>query len=113
VYVTTFPRPGRKWLVSSAGGASPRWRSDGSEIFYIAPDRMLVAAEVNGQGVDFKVRAARPLFAVPTTPGGYSYDVAKDSQRFLVTVPGGYASPEPLEVVLNWQAELKQRVPVK
>lgn len=50
----------------------------------MAPDRMLMAAEVNGQGVDFKVRAARPLFAVPTTPGGYSYDVAKDGQRFLV-----------------------------
>ncbi|MGE5836912.1 MAG: hypothetical protein ACM4AI_20730 [Acidobacteriota bacterium] len=37
----------------------------------------------------------------------------RTASDFSWTVPGGYASTEFLEVVLNWQAELKQRVPVK
>jgi Tol biopolymer transport system component len=26
-----------KWQVSTAGGAQPRWRADGKELFYVAP----------------------------------------------------------------------------
>ena len=38
VFVAPFPGPGGKWQVSTAGGFEPRWRRDGKELFYIAPD---------------------------------------------------------------------------
>jgi hypothetical protein len=86
VYVAAFPRSGGKWQVSTAGGGFPRWRHDGKEIFYVAADNKLMAAEVNGQGAGFEVGAARPLFELQ--PGlGYFYDVARDGQRFLVIPP--------------------------
>jgi hypothetical protein len=49
VYVAQFPGPGGKWQVSTTGGNWPRWRHDGKEIFYLAPDNTLMAAEVNLQ----------------------------------------------------------------
>jgi hypothetical protein len=48
---------------------------------------------------------------------GRTYDVSKDGQRFLMiknATSGEQASaPTPINVVLNWSGELKQRVPSK
>ena len=38
IYVLTFPEAGGKWQVTTAGGVQPRWRPDGQELFYVAPD---------------------------------------------------------------------------
>src|SRR5437870_9052201 len=35
-----FPGPGGKWQVSTAGGTFPQWRTDGKELFFIAPKLM-------------------------------------------------------------------------
>lgn len=35
-----------KWQISTAGGAQPAWRADGKEIFYIAPDGMMMAVPI-------------------------------------------------------------------
>lgn len=43
VYVQSFPGPGPKTLVSTNGGAQPRWRHDSREPFYISPDDRLMA----------------------------------------------------------------------
>ena len=38
--------PGPKVQVSVGGGTMPRWRRDGSELFYLAPDRRLMAVSI-------------------------------------------------------------------
>jgi hypothetical protein len=38
VYVRALQGSSGKWQVSRGGGSYPRWRRDGKEIFYIAPD---------------------------------------------------------------------------
>ena len=43
IYIRTFPEAGGKWQVSAAGGVQPRWRRDGRELFYVAPDTRLMA----------------------------------------------------------------------
>ena len=44
---TRFPTPGQAWRVSADGGSTQaRWRRDGKEIFYVAPDRQLMSAAV-------------------------------------------------------------------
>src|SRR5215471_6681370 len=35
---TGTPPGGGKWQVSTQGGVSPRWNSNGKELFYVAPD---------------------------------------------------------------------------
>jgi serine/threonine protein kinase len=103
VYAAPFPGPGGKRQVSTAGGALPRWRADGKELFYRAVDNRLMAAQVDAKGGAFEVKKVEPLFG----PLVGSYDVSADGQRFLTAVPVGGATDTPLTVVQNWTAGLK------
>jgi dipeptidyl aminopeptidase/acylaminoacyl peptidase len=95
VYVSPFPPvpSGRRWLVSKGGGTQARWRRDGKELYFLSPDRMIVAAAVSASGADFEVGALQPLFDIRLPYGQYhAFDVTADGQRFLVdtlvTLPG-------------------------
>ena len=46
VYVQGYPERRGKWQVSQVGGRFPHWRSDGRELYWRAPDSMLMAAPV-------------------------------------------------------------------
>ena len=54
-----------------------------------------------------------------TPQAGRTYDVSSDGKRFLLmkdatpTTSSPAPPPPQLVVILNWQEELKQRVPVK
>jgi eukaryotic-like serine/threonine-protein kinase len=76
---------GNPVVVTSGGGRTPLWRGDGKEIFYVTPDGMATAVEVNA-GVAFQVGVPKPLFKVPT--GVLFWDTAPDGARFLMPVPG-------------------------
>ena len=111
VYVAPFPRRGDKWQVSTAGGSWPRWGSDGKEIFYLAPDKKLMSAMVNGAGSAFEVGPVRPLFdthALTIGNTGSMYDVSPDGKRFLVNTLAEEAAPAPITLVVNWPALLKK-----
>jgi Tol biopolymer transport system component/tRNA A-37 threonylcarbamoyl transferase component Bud32 len=108
VYVTSFPGPGGKWQSSVGGGSLPRWRHDGSEIFYLGPDNKLMAAAVNAKGSSFEVGAVKPLFQTHATAYRYSYDVTPDGQRFLISTAPEQPGTAPITIVLNWAAGLKK-----
>ena len=100
VYVTRFPATGQRWQVSSGGGTATRWRNDGRELYFVSPDRWLVAMPVDGTGEQFETGPAQRLFETRYPyPPFHSFDVSADGQRFLVntavaspTVPGVSAS---------------------
>ena len=101
VYVQPFPLTGGKWQVSIDGGQQPRWRSDGKEIFYVAPNRGLMAAGVT-PGPPLTVRAPSALFRllwIGPHPFRPVYAVSGDGQRFLVPVP--QSGIMPITVVVN------------
>jgi serine/threonine protein kinase len=108
VYVAPFPGPGGKRQVSNGGGDWPRWRADGTEIFYRAPDNMLMVAAVNGRGPTFEIGAVKPLFQMRSAGTGHAYAVTADGQRFLVNTAPEEASAAPITVVVNWTAGLSQ-----
>jgi len=116
VFVTPFPGPGRKWLISTGAGDQPRWRRDGSEIFFVDYDsRQLMAASVNGKGRDFSVHAVNPLFDIRSSEmfslssySGYRYDVSPDGRRFLANMALEQTASTPITVVLNWTSLLKK-----
>ena len=98
---------GGKWQMSTAGGDKPRWSRDGKELFYIAPDRKLMAVPVK-LGPPFQPGVAVPLFEIQAN-GFFPYDVSPDG-RFLISQPTAEDAPvsSPLTIVLNWQASLKR-----
>lgn len=108
VYVAPFPGADGKWQISTAGGIRPRWRRDGSEIFYLAPDDKLMAALVNAKGSSFEVGAVKPLFQTRATATRYSYDVSADGQRFLINTTPEQAASAPITIVVNWTVGLKK-----
>jgi eukaryotic-like serine/threonine-protein kinase len=109
VYVTAFPGPGGKRRVSTAGGSYPRWRRDGKEIFYLAPDNKLMAVEVNLKGTELEIGTARVLFEVNAYTGaGYPYDVTTDGQRFLFMTTQEQRESTPITLVQNWAAGVKK-----
>jgi len=109
VYVQPFPGPGAKWRVSRDGGQFPRWRGDGKELFFVAGDRALMAAEVVA-GPTFAAGDPRPLF--PIHPRARTldcpYDVTADGRRFLVSVTSGEDASVPITLVQNWPELLKR-----
>ena len=122
VHVRTFPGAEGKWLVSVAGGTQPRWRRDGKELFYVAPDGRLMAVMLGADetGHTLKVGDAVPLFRlnVVTAPSTGvlaiaagpkpQYAVAPDG-RFLVIVPvAETAAPTVISLVINWPATLER-----
>ena len=109
VYVETFPRSDRKWPVSTNGGYEPRWRADGREIYYLSENRKLMAVSV-GAGPSFGVPVTLFQTRVPTgvTANRTHYVPSRDGKRFLVNTQSGDPSPNPITVVLNWQAGLKK-----
>ncbi len=103
VYVTTFPQPGRAWRISKSGGNNPAWRADGKELFYLS-GKQLFAASVSNGGTEFQVSASQPLFEIE----GANYAVSRDGQRFLTSVVTERAPTPPINVALNWTAEVKK-----
>ena len=107
VYVAPFPGPGATRQISTAGDRLPRWRADGREIFYVAPDGQIAAAEVAVRNGVLDTGEARVLFNPRMLlVTSYAYDVSADGQRFLAITPRSGA--EGLTIVQNWPALLKK-----
>ena len=115
IYVRTFSPAtaatgsdtGGKWLISTAGGTEPRWRGDGKELYYLAPDNMVMAVEISANPA-FSAGVPKALFQAPRYPSFISeshWDVTRDGKRFLFAAQSTQA---PFTVVVNWQAGLKK-----
>jgi serine/threonine protein kinase len=109
IYIQRFPDPSARILISSGGGLQPRFRPDGKELFYVAPDGRLMAVPLRfpsgGQTVEpdppvalFVTRVASTLSA----GSGEEYAVSADGQRFLMNAFVERAE-HPITLVLNRQ----------
>ena len=106
VHVAPFPGPGGKWQISTSGGDFPRWRRDGKELFYLAPDNRLMAAAITVDATRVEVGAVQALFGLRRGGVRYFYDVSADGQRFLVNTADEQGASTALTLVLNWPASL-------
>ena len=108
--VRPFPGPGPWWPVSSGGGIAPRWRHDGRELYYIAPDSALITVPITYQGDTLQAGVPVRLFQTRIAGGGraqpptFEYAVARDG-RFLINVELEGASPSAITLLLNWNAK--------
>lgn len=117
IYVQSFPTAlGSKTIISTGGGISPRWRDDGTELYYISADSKMMAVDVSTSPV-FKAGIPRTLFPAPIWGRGSfhnvtRYDVTAKGKKFLinsVTSNAATSAPAPISIVLmNWTALLKE-----
>jgi len=99
IFVRAVPAPGAskdapvgKWQVSTEGGEGMVWwRRDGKEMYYIGPQRTVMAVEVRA-GQDFEFSKPRLLFNAPNSipatgnPGAFG-SVSRDGERVVFVVP--------------------------
>ncbi len=101
-----------KWRVSTDGGSNPRWRPDGRELFYLAPDRTLMSTAIQAGRDSPSPAAPRPLFQTRISgPLGRdvrnNYAITPDGRRFLIVTDVGESTPPPITVIVNWPGLLK------
>ncbi|MSO45442.1 MAG: serine/threonine-protein kinase [Acidobacteria bacterium] len=103
---------GGQWQVSTAGGIYPRWRSDGRELYYLAPSGAMMAAPIAVTGASVAPGAPVALFPTRIFAGGVDasqgrhYDVTRDG-RFLINTVLDEASA-PITLLMNWDPEAKR-----
>jgi Tol biopolymer transport system component len=111
IYVQPFPGLGGKWQVSTGGGTQPRWRRDGTELFYLSTDKKIMVAAVRKGAGAFDAGVPRALCAVEIGGvlglGTDEFVPSADGQRFLVARTAE-PSAWPITVVLDWPASLKR-----
>jgi len=95
--VGTLPTPGARRVVAWHGGAlSPRWSTDGRELFFIANKKMMSARVLPGSGLS--LAPAVEHFGVESST---SFDIDPRTGRFLMMVPTS-APPPTITITLNW-----------
>jgi len=103
IYLSDFPGLKTRRRISTFGGTEPRWARNGREIFYVAPGGMLTAVPIDDP-VHMRSGTARTLLRLPghVLPwGGFSYDVTRDADRFLVLDQTPEANTRDLSVIIN------------
>jgi Tol biopolymer transport system component len=119
VYVQPYPGPGAKVPVSIGGGTQPVWSADGTEIFYrtLEGDTMM-SARISGEGTPEVTERTSLFSTAPYRSGGNNYrhyHVAPDGRFLMMRRTGEGSDEDPqlgrINVVLDWFAELRERVP--
>ena len=88
------------------------WRRDGRELYYVAPDKKLMAVDVNPTGPTFTWGEPHALMDTRITGwdraggGCCQYAPSHDCQRFLINTATNAAIP--ITVAVNWSAALRR-----
>jgi Tol biopolymer transport system component len=124
IYIDSFPKPGSRLRVTTAGGTEPRWHRDGTELYFRRGRELYSVALTRANGPPSRPEAAsaRSRRSSPDVSRAEadalevgamnrlfdagaavrSYDVSPDGRRFLVNLPATSA-PTPITIVHHWQ----------
>ncbi len=108
MYIQSLSGSAAKLQVSTMGGMVSRWRRDGKELYYLSPDRMLMAVPVDIDGDEPRIGVPVPMFQTRVSRvATRAYAVSSDG-RFLVNTLVDDAAQTPIRVALNWFEELER-----
>ena len=103
LYVSAFPKPGRKVQVSTGGGFAPAWRADTKELYYQSFDLKLMAVPFEASGTepqlgrpaalfDLSDNAAFDVACVPVGAGVTAVQLAEPPHHAFANLPAGHLS---------------------
>jgi serine/threonine-protein kinase len=106
VFVRPFPDVSRaRWQVSTSGGSSPVWSSNGKALYFISATDQLMKLDIGG-GSDLQAVAPQVMFSTNPfllAPYHQSFNISADGQSFIFAQPvNPSASEEYATVLLDW-----------
>jgi eukaryotic-like serine/threonine-protein kinase len=89
VYVDSYPKAGRRIVISASGGADPIWRGDGRELYYWDEGALMAVGIGTDPAGATPVRGASAVLFHSAYQVGVStmYDVSPDGKRFVIARP--------------------------
>jgi Tol biopolymer transport system component len=104
IFVTRFPDGRDTKQVSIAGGAHPRWRADGKELYFATPTGGIVAVAIDSRTTgDLVLGTPTLLFETGRPLDDYRpFDVSLDGNRFLVMAPRESPGMAMMTLIMNW-----------
>jgi serine/threonine protein kinase/Tol biopolymer transport system component len=117
IYVQPFPTATRRWKVSNGGGVEPRWRRDGTELFYRSLTGRLMSVQVSRTP---ELRLSVPQPALDTAmdvrvvgaggmTGNPSWIPDADGTRFIALTSETNEVQRPLTVIMSWPVLMRQK----
>jgi serine/threonine-protein kinase len=117
VYVRSFPGPGGRWQVSTAGGEMPTWSPRGKELLFRADQQVMAVEYAAAKDGSLDVSAPRRWSEVRLTDSGSgvrNFDIHPDGERVLAVIsPQGNVARTDVVYVSNFFDELRRLAPVK
>ena len=112
IYVRALQGRREQLPVSEGHGAEPRWRGDGTELYYLSGDGALMAVPITIAGQDFTAGRPTRLFGGKNTGiRVVHFDVAPDGRRFLALVADEGTEGAAVHLLLDWQPAGEQAAP--
>ena len=102
IYLRRFPGADRTVKISTRGGNDPRWRADGTALFYVQDDWLMQVELDIGENVTAGVTRKLSLLGENC---GYAV-LPPAGARFVVCRPIDPVPPPNITIVLNWAAGL-------
>jgi Tol biopolymer transport system component len=103
-YVATFPVPARRWQISTSGGGSLGWTSDGREIVLTSTENEVVSVRVDDTEDDLVIGAPEVLFDASRYQNLW---MTKDGQAFYATKRAQDVGTDTITVISDWLAVAK------
>jgi DNA-binding winged helix-turn-helix (wHTH) protein/Tol biopolymer transport system component len=107
VYVARYPDFGDRQQISLTGGGQPQWRADQGEIYFLAPDKTIMAAAL---GEAWPQEPALPRRLFPAEIAGDvgdardHFSASGDGSRFLVVGASSHDDDRAITIMVNWTA---------
>ena len=114
LFVRPYPANDREIPISADYGAEPVWSRDGSELFYDAGPRGILAVEIETEGDELRVGTTRTVYRGHwINVHGRSFQVGADGRVLVMKPVESFDPVGRIELVQNWFDELERLVPTK
>lgn len=99
IYIDSFPKPGARLRVTTAGGTEPRWQGDGSAVYFRRGSELYVV-RLSSKPPLLEVASVDRLFDAGASIR--AFDVTADGSRFLLNLPATGSAPRSATMMVNW-----------
>jgi serine/threonine protein kinase len=105
IVAQAFPKASGRFSVSTGGGTAPRWRADGKEVSFIAPDGRMMAVPVVTTASTFEAGRPVTLFSTDIAQQAFKfqYSVSRDGRFIVNNLQAEESTAPPITLIINWR----------